>query len=305
MTDLVKLKQSLQDLCPGGTFIENCNMAEHTSFKCGGSAALFAGLSSEADLAKVMRLLAEEQAPYMFIGNGSNILFTDAGYPGVVIKAMDGFDRVSFDEDFVTAGAAVPLIRLARLAADKALMGLEFASGIPGSLGGAVFMNAGAYGGEMKNVIVSVRSMDMDGNIIERKGEDLDLSYRHSLFEENGEFILSAVLRLEKGEKEAIEGRMKDLAVARSSKQPLTYPSAGSFFKRPEGYFAGKLIEDSGLKGLQVGGAQVSSLHAGFVINAGGATATDVIDLMKVVQETVMNKYGVMLQPEVRIIGEY
>ncbi|MBR0139424.1 MAG: UDP-N-acetylmuramate dehydrogenase [Firmicutes bacterium] len=280
-------------------------MADQTSFKCGGRAAIFAVPSSEEALAAMIEILENEGFPYMFMGNGSNLLFTDSGYEGAVIKASEGLSSISAEGCEISAGAGVSLIRLARQAAALSLTGLEFASGIPGSLGGAVFMNAGAYGGEMKQVLVSVRSMDRQGRIIERSADELDLSYRHSVFSENGEFILSAVIRLSEGDKDAIEARMRELAAQRSAKQPLNLPSAGSFFKRPEGYFAGKLIEDCGLKGLQLGGAQISPLHAGFMVNAGGAAATDVIDLMKVVQETVMDRFGVLLEPEVRIIGRY
>ncbi len=305
MRDISDLSAALRPLCAEGGLIENCSMADQTSFKCGGRAAIFAVPSSEEALAAMIGILEKEGFPYMFMGNGSNLLFADSGYEGAVIKASEGLGSLKIDGCEISAGAGVSLVRLARQAAASSLTGLEFASGIPGSLGGAVFMNAGAYGGEMKQVLVSVRSMDRQGRVIERRAEELDLSYRHSVFSGNGEFILSAVIRLEKGDKGAIEARMRELAAQRSAKQPLSLPSAGSFFKRPEGYFAGKLIEDCGLKGLQLGGAQISPLHAGFMVNAEGATATDVIDLMKVVQETVMDRFGVLLEPEVRIIGRY
>ena len=306
MTDIKATAAAIAPFCAGGGLITDCSMAEQTSFRCGGRAAIFAVPSSEEGLASMTAFLSENKVPLMFMGNGSNLLFTDAGYEGVVIKAgPDTMGDIRVDGDTITAGAGASLSRISKKAAAEGLTGLEFASGIPGSLGGAVFMNAGAYGGEMKQVLVSVRSMDLIGNIIERKAEDLGLSYRKSIFQENGEFILGAVIRLERGDRDTIAAKMRDLAAQRTAKQPLSFPSAGSFFKRPEGYFAGKLIEDCGLKGLRVGGAQVSSLHAGFVINCGGASATDVIDLMKVVQETVLDRFGVMLEPEVRIIGSY
>lgn len=306
MTDIKATAAAIAPFCAAGGLITDCSMAEQTSFRCGGRAAIFAVPSSEEGLASMTAFLSENRVPFMFMGNGSNLLFTDAGYDGVVIKAgPKTMGNIRVDGDTITAGAGASLSRISKKAAAEGLTGLEFASGIPGSLGGAVFMNAGAYGGEMKQVLVSVRSMDLSGNIIERKAEDLGLSYRKSIFQENGEFILSAIIRLERGDRDAIEAKMRDLAAQRTAKQPLSFPSAGSFFKRPEGHFAGKLIEDCGLKGLRVGGAQVSSLHAGFVINCGGASATDVIDLMKVVQETVLDRFGVMLEPEVRIIGSY
>ncbi len=305
MTDFDLLARELAPFCAEDGLRRDCPMGQQTSFRCGGNAAIFALPSSAEGLAEMIGLLKSRQVPYMFMGNGSNLLFTDAGYAGVVIKAGAAFEEMSVSGREIRAGAGVPLARIARAAASEGLTGLEFASGIPGSLGGAVFMNAGAYGGEMEQVLASVTSMDGSGRLIERKTEELGLSYRRSVFQENGEFILSAVIRLEKGDRDAIEERMRELAAQRSAKQPLNLPSAGSFFKRPEGHFAGRLIEDCGLKGLRVGGAQISPLHAGFVVNCGGATATDVLDLMRVVQETVLDRTGVLLEPEVRIIGEY
>lgn len=305
MTDFKMPAEVLRSLLGSGNVIEDCPMAKYTSFKCGGNAALFAVCESEEALGKTLSLIEEKNLPFLFIGNGSNMLFTDAGFPGLVVKLGEAFEAVSVSGTCITAGAGALLSVISRAAAAEGLTGLEFASGIPGSLGGAVFMNAGAYGGEMKHVLVSVRAMDRKGRVFEIPAEDLDLSYRHSCFEENGMVILSAKLRLEKGDKAAIDAKIKELTLQRTTKQPVAYPSAGSFFKRPEGYFAGKLVQNAGLKGLSVGGAQVSALHAGFVINKGGATATDVIDLMKIVQETVMDKFGVLLEPEVRIIGKY
>ena len=192
---------------------------------------------------------------------------------------------------------------ISKAVAAEGLSGFEFASGIPGSLGGGVFMNAGAYDGEMKNVLSRVRSVNRKGEIIVRGVNELELSYRHSIFMDNNEIILSAEIELEKGDPEQINAKIADFTQRRITKQPLQYPSAGSFFKRPEGYYAGKLIQDAGLKGVCIGGAMVSPLHAGFIVNTGSATATDIIDLMKVIQETVMEKFSVMLEPEVRIIG--
>ncbi len=279
-------------------------MSEHTTFRCGGRAALYARPASSEELVFCIRTIAELKAPAVFLGNGSNTLFTDAGYKGCVVQIAEGLSQVRFEGEEVFAEPGLLLSALSRMAAERSLAGLEFASGIPGSVGGAVFMNAGAYGGQMSDVVVSVTSVTGDGKVVERGADELKLSYRHSVYTDNGEIITGVKLRLTKGDREEIDAKIADFTARRKSKQPLAYPSAGSFFKRPEGYFAGKLIEDAGLKGLKVGGAAVSSLHAGFIINEGGATAGDVIDLMKIVQETVLCKFGVMLEPEVRIIGD-
>ena len=317
-----EIKNELQTVLPAEKVRENCSMAEYSSFRCGGNAALLAEPGNEEQLFYTLKLLREAGAEYMILGNGSNVLFSDKGYGGAVVHIGAGLDAVSFEtltgeavDPYadgvklpyflrVTAGAGAKLAQTAKLAASLSYSGMEFASGIPGSVGGGLFMNAGAYGGELKDIVGSARSVDRDGNLIVRDVEDMDLSYRHSVYMENGETILSVSFELPYGDKSAIDEKIAELTEKRTTKQPVNFPSAGSFFKRPEGYFAGKLIEDSGLKGLQIGGAQVSELHAGFLINTGGATATDVIDLMHVIRETVMDKYGVLLEPEVRIIGE-
>ena len=258
----------------------------HTSFRCGGAADLYVTPGSLGELMNVLDLVRSQGVPFLVLGNGSNVLFKDGGYHGVVVHIGEGLDRVRIEGQ------------------TEGLSGLEFACGIPGSLGGAVFMNAGAYGGEMKDVLLSVASVNHLGMMKDRKAEDCGLGYRKSIFMENGETILGVKLFLKPGLRSEIEETMRDYNQRRNSKQPVHLPSAGSFFKRPEGYFAGKLIEDAGLKGLQVGGAQVSPMHAGFLVNNGGATAGDVIDLMRVVQETVADRFGVYLEPEVRIVGE-
>ena len=252
----------------------------------------------------VLDLVRSQGVPFLVLGNGSNVLFKDGGYHGVVVHIGEGLDRVRIEGQTVFAEPGVSLAKLSKMAAAEGLSGLEFACGIPGSLGGAVFMNAGAYGGEMKDVLLSVASVNHLGMMKDRKAEDCGLGYRKSIFMENGETILGVKLFLKPGLRSEIEETMRDYNQRRNSKQPVHLPSAGSFFKRPEGYFAGKLIEDAGLKGLQVGGAQVSPMHAGFLVNNGGATAGDVIDLMRVVQETVADRFGVYLEPEVRIVGE-
>ena len=276
----------------------------HTSFRCGGAADLFVTPGSLGELMNVLDLVRTKNIPYLVLGNGSNVLFKDGGYHGVVIRIGEGMDRVRIEGQTVFAEPGVSLAKLAKMVAEEGLSGLEFACGIPGSLGGAVFMNAGAYDHELKEVLLSVSSINQLGMMKDRKAEDCGLGYRHSIFMENGEVILGVKLFLKPDSRMDISDRMKEYTLRRNSKQPVHLPSAGSFFKRPEGHFAGKLIEDAGLKGLQIGGAQVSPMHAGFIVNNGGATATDVLDLMRVVQETVLDKSGVMLEPEVRIVGE-
>lgn len=263
---------------------KNCCMAEYTSFKTGKNADFLLIPESEAEIVEAIAFAKKENLPYMVLGNGSNVLFA-GDYHGVVIKLKsENISKISKD------------------AAKQGLAGLEFASGIPGSLGGAIFMNAGAYGGEMSKVLKTVTSIDENGKIHVRKADECEFWYRHSIFMENHEVVLSADFELYRDDPNEIEARIADLTKQRTTKQPLQYPSAGSFFKRPEGHFAGKLIEDAGLKGLQVGGAQVSDLHAGFIINKDNASPEDIIDLMKIIQETVMDKFGVMLEPEVQII---
>lgn len=282
-------------------------MSRYTSFKAGGSAAALVTAASEQELRQVLADVAQAGAKTMLLGNGSNTLFRDSGYDGVVIRlsAEGAFGRAVHEGGGrVRCGAAMLLSSLAKYILSESLTGFEFASGIPGSLGGAVFMNAGAYGGEMKDVLVSVRAISPDGGKVrEFSAEELALGYRRSALAENGYIVTEAVLQLSPGDKEEIASRMRELAEKRNSKQPVQYPSAGSTFKRPEGYFAGKLIEDAGLKGVSVGGAQVSVLHSGFIINTGGATATDILDLITLVQNTVYDQFGVVLEPEVRIIG--
>ena len=265
--------------------IKNCCMADYTSFKTGKNADFLLMPESENEIVEAVQFAKKENLPYIILGNGTNVLFA-GDYHGVVIKLQS--ESIS---------------KIAKDAAKKGLAGLEFASGIPGSLGGAIYMNAGAYGGEMSQVLKSVTSIDVDGQLHIRKADECEFGYRHSVFMDNHEIILSADFELYQDNPEEIEKRIAELTKQRTSKQPLSYPSAGSFFKRPEGNFAGKLIEDAGLKGLQIGGAQVSDLHAGFIINKDNASPEDIIDLMKIVQETVFNKFGVKLEPEVQIVG--
>ena len=280
-------------------------MSRHTTFRIGGNADYFVKPGNADEVAAVIVVCREYNIPYFILGNGSNLLVSDDGYRGMIINIMDNMDSVTVDGRIITAQAGAMLVRVSVMARDNALTGLEFASGIPGTIGGAVYMNAGAYGGEMKNVVKTVRAIDEYGRIYELDSEKMDFSYRHSIVEERKLIVLEVTLELEHGSREAIDDRMKELAEARRSKQPLEYPSAGSTFKRPEGYFAGKLIMDAGLRGYSVGGAQVAEKHCGFVINKGGATASDVEELIRDVQHDVDDKFGVTLEPEVKMLGEF
>ncbi len=291
--------------------IDNAPMSKYTSFRCGGRAKKLVICDSVYELEQVMNEIAESKEEYLFLGNGSNTLFLDGVYDGTVVTIGKGFDEIEViddgDEVRLKCMAATLLSKIAKKALEESLSGFEFASGIPGSIGGAVFMNAGAYGGEMIDVLESVEllSPNADGKweLKTVPADNLGLSYRHSRLQETKEIVVSATLRLPRGDRNEIEEKLAELTKKRTSKQPLEFPSAGSFFKRPEGYFAAKLIEDAGLKGLSVGGAQVSSKHCGFVINTGNATTDDIVDLMHLVQNTVFDKFGVKLEPEVRIIG--
>ena len=280
-------------------------MSRHTTFRIGGNADYFVKPGNADEVPAVIVVCREYNIPYFILGNGSNLLVSDDGYRGMIINIMDNMDSVTVDGRIITAQAGAMLVRVSVMARDNALTGLEFASGIPGTIGGAVYMNAGAYGGEMKNVVKTVRAIDEYGRIYELDSEKMDFSYRHSIVEERKLIVLEVTLELEHGSREAIDDRMKELAEARRSKQPLEYPSAGSTFKRPEGYFAGKLIMDAGLRGYSVGGAQVAEKHCGFVINKGGATASDVVELIRDVQHDVDDKFGVTLEPEVKMLGEF
>lgn len=311
MFPLTELKKELRERNRGIDIIENAPMSQYTSFKAGGAAAALTEVKNVEELKAMLEILTERAIPHMILGNGSNTLFKDSGYEGVVIRLRpDCFSDVSFQEDskgercLVKAGSAILLSTLAKALLEESLTGFEFAAGIPGSFGGALFMNAGAYGGEMKQIVKSVRGVAPNGKS-ERifSAEEMDFGYRHSVFQENGYIAVEAVLELRKGDKASIAAEMKELAYRRNSKQPLRYPSAGSTFKRPEGHFAGKLIEEAGLKGASIGGAQVSDLHSGFIINRDNATATDILKLITLVQNRVYDETGIMLEPEVRIIG--
>ena len=275
----------------------------YTTFRIGGKADFIAEPEKPEQIAELADLCKKEKVPFFIMGNGSNLLVSDDGYRGMIIHIADGMSRITVEGTRITAQAGASLIKTAVTAKQHGLTGMEFASGIPGSVGGAVYMNAGAYGGEVKDVLLDAEVLTQEGEFLTLTGEELDLSYRHSCIFEKSYVVLSARFSFEKGESDKIKARMDELAKARREKQPLEFPSAGSTFKRPEGYFAGKLIQDAGLKGYTVGGAQVSEKHSGFVVNRGGATAEEVAFLIKQVQKKVMKQFNVMMQPEVRFVG--
>lgn len=297
--------EKLQKLVGEGNVLVQELMAFHTTFRIGGPADFFVMPKNAEELAGVLRLCKEENIPYFILGNGSNLLVGDKGYRGVVIQLYKNFDGVEISGTTVRAKAGAMLIRVAKEAGKAGLTGLEFASGIPGTIGGAMVMNAGAYGGEMKDVVTEVTVLTKEGELKTFTGEQMNFRYRGSVVEDEGCIVLEAVMELRKGNSEDIQARMDELSVQRRTKQPIEYPSAGSTFKRPEGYFAGKLIQDANLRGYTVGGAQVSEKHCGFVINTGSATAADVMQLIQDVSDKVQGKFGVPLEPEVKRIGEF
>ena len=278
-------------------------MKEHTTFRIGGPARFFLKPDTEEELKELLICCREKQLPYFLLGNGSNLLVSDKGFDGAVIQLGEGFQGIRQEGERLYIKAGTMLGRAAKYAAEAGLGGLEFASGIPGTIGGAIFMNAGAYGGEMKQVVKQVKVMKQDGSCCVLGTEDLAMGYRTSIVKEKGYIVLEVVLELFKRPIEEIQGRMEELKAARKEKQPLEFPSAGSTFKRPEGYFAGKLIMDAGLKGFKVGDAQVAEKHCGFVINRGEASAADVMELVKTVQERVEKQSGVKLELEVQTLG--
>jgi len=278
---------------------------KHTTYKIGGVADYFVTPRDIKSLRMIISLCKEYNLPYYIIGNGSNLLVGDKGFRGVIIQIFQNMSQVKVEGERIFVEAGALLSKVASIALKNHLKNLEFASGIPGTFGGAVMMNAGAYGGEMKDVIESVRIIDEEGEIKTLSVEELKLGYRRSILMEKSYIVIDGILKLDKGEVQEISDLMEEYKERRSSKQPLEWPSAGSTFKRPEGYFAGKLVADAGLAGFQVGGAKVSEKHCGFVVNAGGATAADVVSLMEQVSNIVEEKYGVKLEPEVKFVGEF
>ena len=297
-----KLAQALRNL-NAGKLLENESMAKHTTFRVGGPAdLLFFPEGKEAVLA-ALKLAGEENVPAMVIGNGSNLIVSDKGIRGLVVVLGEAFSEIRVEGETLTAQAGALLSRVAAVAQENALSGLEFASGIPGTLGGGCAMNAGAYGGELKDVLIWADVL-LNGEIKRLSLDEMDMSYRNTMPLREGGVVLEACFALKKDDPEAIHERMKELNARRRDKQPLNFPSAGSIFKRPTGYFAGGLIEQCGLKGCTIGGAQVSEKHAGFIINIGGASAKDITDLIAHIQKTVRDETGVTLETEARIIGE-
>lgn len=279
-------------------------MKNHTSFKIGGSADFLVTPRTVDQIQNLIKTLKKENIPVFIMGNGSNLLVSDKGIRGVVIKLSKNFSSFSISGDEVTAQSGILLSTLSKSIVNESLAGFEFASGIPGTIGGAVTMNAGAYDSEMKNIVEEVVAMDMDGNIKTFTNQEMNFRYRKSRVTDETLVVLEAKLKLEKGNIEDIKAKIDDFTVRRTTKQPLTAYSAGSTFKRPEGYFAGKLIEDAGLKGIIMRNAAVSSLHSGFVINTGDATCENILELIEFIKLTVFSKFGVMLEEEVRVVGE-
>jgi len=302
VTDIVKsIAQSF-----GCRFLENASMRDYTSFRTGGNAEIIVFPDSIASLTAIIKACRENGIKTHIIGNGSNILVSDNGLSGAVIKIGSDFSNISLeDETTVICESGISMSKLCNFALENSLSGLEFAFGIPGTAGGAAFMNAGAYGGEMKDVLTQCTHIDADLNEGSLSGDELGLSYRKSAYSDNGFVITSLKLALTKADKDDIKAEMYENLGKRKAKQPLEYPSAGSTFKRPQGYFAGALIEECSLKGYSIGGAQVSEKHAGFVINKGDATSSDIAALIDYVRKTVYENKGVMLEPEVRFLGEF
>ncbi len=278
-------------------------MNKYTTFKIGGPADILIKPTTKEELVSIVEICNEEGAPYYIIGNGSNLLVSDDGYRGVIIQLYKEFQEITLEENVIYAQSGALLSKIATTASKNNLAGMEFAHGIPGTLGGAVTMNAGAYGGEMKDIIVSCDVMTREGEIFTLSKDELELGYRTSIIAKKDYIVIGASLKLQSGNIQDILDNMKDYAGRRKDKQPLDKPSAGSTFKRPEGHFAGKLIMDSDLRGFQVGGARVSDKHCGFVVNEGNATAKDVINLIEEVTKVVDKKYGIVLEPEVKMLG--
>lgn len=280
-------------------------MQRHTTFRVGGPAWRYIEVNNIEELQSVIQTLSENGKEYMILGNGSNLLVSDEGIEKAVISLEGDFKTLEINGNTITAGAGMLLSQVAAKALENSLTGMEFAAGIPGTLGGAMVMNAGAYGGEMKDIVASVLTMDTKGRFLELATDELELGYRSSIFKKQPLIVLKVTINLEAGEKDSIKGRMDELAFKRRDKQPLEFASAGSTFKRPEGYFAGKLIEDSGLKGFAIGDACVSEKHCGFVVNKGNASADEIYQVIKHVQKKVLEDFSVMLEPEVILLGNF
>lgn len=280
-------------------------MKKHTTFRVGGNADYFVMPRTTQEVQQLVALCKNENLPYYILGNGSNLLVGDKGYRGVIIQIYKEMNEITVEGEHIRAQAGALLSKVGSIALEAGLAGFEFAAGIPGAVGGAVVMNAGAYGGEMKDILASATVLTVEGKILKLTNEELELGYRTSIITKKNYIVLEAEYQLQRGDKTEIRAKMDELKKQRVTKQPLEYASAGSTFKRPEGYFAGKLIQDAGLRGFQVGGAQVSEKHCGFVINKGDATAADIVELMNQVSEKVYQEFGVTLEPEVKRLGEF
>lgn len=295
----------LISLCGTENVLPTEALSKHTTFKTGGAAKALVYVCDEEKLKAVIKLCKDEKEPFFILGNGSNLLVSDEGFDGIVIKLSGDFLKTSVEGDRLIAGAGVILSKVCMLARDNSLAGLEFAFGIPGTVGGAMVMNAGAYGGEMNAVVESVRLLEADGTVRDYLNDELEFGYRDSILKHKDLIALRTVFKLERGNKTEIAAKMDELLGRRREKQPLEFPSAGSTFKRPEGYYAGKLIEDAELKGLRVGGASVSVKHSGFIVNDQNATSKDIDELINLVRSKVRDKFNVTLEPEVIRIGEF
>lgn len=300
-----QLLEMLNEILPQGSILLHEPLKKHTTFRIGGEADCFLEIGDLAKLQQIIPLLTEYQEPFFLLGNGSNLLVSDKGFRGTILHLSGEFTDLSIHDREIMAGAGLLLSSVAKFAAEKSLTGMEFAAGIPGTIGGAIMMNAGAYGGEMKQIVKNVMLMTKEGDLLSVSGEDMAFGYRTSRIKNSGDIVLSVTLELQSGDQTEILSVMKDLAEKRREKQPLEYPSAGSTFKRPEGNFAGKLIMDSGLRGFQIGGAQVAEKHCGFVINRDNASAKDVVNLMRHIRDTVEKDSGIRLEKEIIFLGEF
>lgn len=295
----------IKEIVPQENILFDEPMRKHTTFRIGGNAECLIKITDKSQLLKLVPYLQLTEQDYFILGNGSNLLVGDKGYPGIIVKLEGNMGSVTVEENRMTVPAGTLLSMTAAIARDNSLTGMEFASGIPGSIGGGIVMNAGAYDGEMSQIVESVEVMKRDGEIMVLDNDTMEFGYRTSVIKNRPFIVLETVLKLNKGNKEEINARMEELARRRREKQPLEYPSAGSTFKRPDGYFAGKLIMDAGLRGFGIGGAKVSDKHCGFVINSGNATAMDVREVIEEVQQCVKEKFGVTLEREVIYLGEF
>lgn len=301
----LKIRELYEDLTSvvRGNVLKDEPLKNHTYFKIGGPASIFAEPEDTEDLKAVLKLIKKHGVDCFIIGNGTNLLVSDEGYKGAIVKVGDKFNYIERSKNIVTVGSGVLLSTLAKFLAREGLAGFEFASGIPGFIGGAIYMNAGAYGGEMKQVVKSVKCLDYDGNIHEFSNEEMEFTYRHTKITDSEFIVIEAELELKPGNKDDIMDIIKDLNERRTTKQPLNLPSAGSTFKRPINGYASKLIEDAGLKGLRYKGAMISDKHSGFIVNVDNACCEDVLGLMRIVISTVYDKFGIKLEPEVKIVG--